>query len=279
MKFPVGAFYKHFHEFVADQFLNYGHGVHVLAGDMLTSNPDGPRISTVCTHNAFLPADSLPDNFLLRHPNASVALTLMDDDADCCRVQIVWVSTPERNLEWVWARSVTFVPRRRTRPSLSLNERHLQESNARGATTAAETVGAVLLPARPSTSIKSAAEVIEIVDLVSSSNKSAISVCSLSSGTTETSNANSDKSCIMILSLPLCPPRSVTRSKRLKLQSRGDCPVTRSMSARFTPVTPKSDDVSVLTDDPPDPSFWLEHDSSGSSGRFDSSADPRGNVP
>ena len=102
MKFPVDAFYEHFSEFVADQYLDYGHGVHVLAGDMLTSDPDGPRISTGCTHNAFMPGDSLPDNFLLRHPNASVALTQMDNDADCCRVLVVWASTTERNLEWVW---------------------------------------------------------------------------------------------------------------------------------------------------------------------------------
>ena len=82
MKFPVDAFYEHFSEFVADQYLDYGHGVHVLAGDMLTSNPDGPRISTVCTHNVFLPADSLPDNFLLYYPNANVALTQVGDNTE-----------------------------------------------------------------------------------------------------------------------------------------------------------------------------------------------------
>ena len=160
-----------------------------------------------------------------------------------------------------------------------LNERHLQESNKRSATTAVATVCAVRLSARPSTSIKSTAEVIEIVDLVSYSNKSAISVHSLSSGTKETSNVNDDRSCCVILSLPVRHPQSMRKSKRLELQSQGDCPVTRSMSARFTPVTHKSDDISVFTDDLPDPSFWFDDDSSGSSGRFDSSADPRGNLP
>ena len=136
------------------------------------------------------------------------------------------MSTPERHLDWVWVRSVTLVPRSRTRPSLSLNERDLQKNNARSATAAAATVVAVCLPAGPSTLIESTAEVIEIVNLVSHSNKSVISVDSRSSGAMETSNVNEDRSCCVILSLPVRPSQLMRRSKRLKLQSRGNCPVT-----------------------------------------------------
>ena len=111
MKFSVDAFYKHFSGHMDDQYLDYGHGVRVLARDILSSNPGGPHISTRCTHNTFLPGDSLPNNFLLRHPNANVALTQMDKDAEYCRVQVVWLSTPEHHLVWVWVQSLFLLSR------------------------------------------------------------------------------------------------------------------------------------------------------------------------
>ena len=63
-------------------------------------------------------------------------------------------------------------------------------------------------------------EVVEIVDLVTKSKTSAISVGSTDSGAGKTSNANAERSSLRILILHVCPAVMTRRAKRLRLHSK-----------------------------------------------------------